>query len=555
MAQATAKALPQPQRHWPPDYVAEFGVRQQRLLNIRKSPEMLAGALEYYATRPVEFINHWCLTYDPRNAGGDRPAHMPFILFERQEDLVEFLLAMINGQENGLIEKCRDMGATWVACAFSVWLWRFWPGAAVGWGSRKEQLVDHIGDPDSIFEKIRMIILGLPRELWPKGFRPRDHMSFMRIVNPDNGASITGEAGDNIGRGGRKLIYFKDESAHYPRPELIEAALGDNTRVQIDISSVNGPGNVFHRRREAGREWWPGQPAHKGRANIFVMDWSDHPDKDQAWYDARKAKAKTDGLMHVFAQEVDRNYYAANIGVVIPAEWVAAAVDAHLKIPAMLTGRVGAALDVSDGGLDRNALALRKGSVLTDIEEFVEEDTGATTRSVVNIIRKLGEVEIEYDCIGVGSGVKAEVNRLKEDKLLPEGLTWKPWNAGEAPLHPKEHVIPGDRETPLNKDYYQNLKAQGWWQLRRRFENTYRALNEGITFAPEDMISLDGRLRLLKQLKKELSQPTAGKSTNLRMLINKTPEGTRSPNLADAVMMVFWPMPGLGVFETAPLRM
>ena len=28
----------------------------------------------------------------------------------------------------------------------------------------------------------------------------------------------------SIGRGGRKLIYFKDESAHYEHPEMIEAA-------------------------------------------------------------------------------------------------------------------------------------------------------------------------------------------------------------------------------------------------------------------------------------------------------------------------------------------
>ena len=181
------------------------------------------------------------------------PARMPLCLFPRQEDLVLFLHAMLKGQENGLIEKARDMGATWVSCAFSVWLWIYWPGASVGWGSRKEQLVDKIGDPDSIFEKMRMIIQCLPPLFLPAGFRVNDHMTYMKIINPENGATITGEAGDNIGRGGRKLIYFKDESAHYERPEKIEAALADNTRTQIDISSVNGLGNVFHRRRENGK--------------------------------------------------------------------------------------------------------------------------------------------------------------------------------------------------------------------------------------------------------------------------------------------------------------
>jgi hypothetical protein len=69
------------------------------------------------------------------------------------------------------------------------------------------------------------------------------HKLYVHHTNP--AFSAGGEAGDNIGRGGRTLVYFKDESAHYEHPDLIEAALGDNTNVQIDISSVNGLGNVL----------------------------------------------------------------------------------------------------------------------------------------------------------------------------------------------------------------------------------------------------------------------------------------------------------------------
>jgi phage terminase large subunit len=118
--------------------------------------------------------------------------------------------------------------------------------------SRKEALVDRIGDMSSIFEKIRFQLRSIPRQFWPVKF-DEDNMSFMRIFAA-SGESITGESGDDIGRGGRTLIYFKDESAHYEHPESIEAALSDNTRVQIDISSVNGLGNVFHRKREGGVE-------------------------------------------------------------------------------------------------------------------------------------------------------------------------------------------------------------------------------------------------------------------------------------------------------------
>ena len=528
--------------NWPPDYVSVFAWRQGQALKLRQ-PGLIVGATEFYRTNPVAFINHWCITYDPRNASGDVPAKLPFVLFQRQADLIEFLQACIRGEESGLVEKCRDMGATWVCAAFSVWLWLFWPGAAVGWGSRKEQLVDRIGDADSIFEKMRLLVRGLPRQFWPAGFVPDDHMTYMRFVNPENGATITGEAGDNIGRGGRKLIYFKDESAHYERPEKIEAALADNTRVQIDISSVNGLGNVFYRRREAGVEWLGGDVA-KGRTNIFVMDWRDHPAKTQAWYDARKQKAKDDGLLHVFAQEVDRNYAAAVENVIIPAEWVKAAIDAHIELGFDDAGGWVAGLDVADEGGDRNALAKRKGVVLKSVEEWGERDTGSTARRAVNACSGLVQIDIQYDCIGVGAGVKAETNRLADEYLLPDGIVMVPWNAASSALDSDERVIPGDDASPLNKDFYANLKAQAWWRLRRRFELTWRCRNEpGFACDSSDLISLSSDIPGIRQIEKELSQPTMRKDGRMRLVIDKTPPGTRSPNMADAIVMAFWPVP------------
>ena len=532
---------------WPPNYVEVYKSRAERLLRLRASPEHWAGAKEFYKTRPVDFIEDWGTTYDPRIATSEIPARLPFILFRRQKEFITFLWDLVRAQENGLIEKSRDIGATWLSCAFSTWLWRFHEGSAIGWGSRKEQLVDKIGDPDSIFEKMRILITGWPRELWPIGFN-QDCMTYMKIINPENGATITGEAGDNIGRGGRKLIFFKDESSHYERPEKIEAALSDNTRCQLDISSVNGLGNVFHRRREAGIEWTPESGIQKGRTNVFIFDWQDHPLKTKEWYDERRARAVAEGLLHLFAQEVDRDYAAAIEGVIIPAPWVVAAVDAHLKLGFDDSGLWGAALDVADGGGDLNALAVRKGVILKSVDQWGERDTGVTTRRAVDACKSLQQggvtFQLQYDCIGVGSGVKAEANRLFDERLIPKTLQFVPWNAAASVLQPDSNMIPGDPKSPKNKDFYDNLKAQAWWNLRLRFERTWRAINEpGFTWKPDQLISLPSSLPLLRSLQKELSQATASSSTkSMKLVIDKTPEGTRSPNLADAVVMAFWPV-------------
>ena len=539
--------------NWPPDYLQVWLDRKARYEHLISSPAHIVGAIEYYRTRPVEFIEDWCQTFDPRNAGTERPTRLPLILFPRQRDFIEFLHECVKGETGGLVEKSRDMGATWLAVSFSVWLFLFVPGATVGWGSRKEALVDRIGDMSSIFEKIRFQLRSIPRQFWPVKFG-EDNMSFMRIFAA-SGESITGESGDDIGRGGRTLIYFKDESAHYEHPESIEAALSDNTRVQIDISSVNGLGNVFHRKREAGIEWQPGTPALRGKTNVFVMDWSDHPEKTQAWYDEREARAIDDGLLHVFRQEVDRNYAASVEGVAIPAEWVKSALDAHIKLRFAEHPRDDcyAGLDVADGGGDRNALAIREGVILRTVEQWGERDTGVTTRKAIDGVRSYGHrgrrVSVQYDSVGVGSGVKAESNRLNDDGLMPQYVDFISWNAGAAVLDPDKHIDPDDYETPLNKDFYQNLKAQGWWQLRRRFEKTHRAVKEGIEFPHDELISIPSDLPLLRTLQKELSQPTISRGTRMRLVIDKQPEGTRSPNLADAIVMAYWPV-GDGLYAS-----
>ena len=537
---------PETTNDWPIDLVSVYAWRQAQLIRLRDDPKLIYGAMEFYREHPVQFINHWCDTYDPRRAGAGQ-TRRPLVLFKRQEELVHFLLACVRASEPGLIEKSRDMGATWVCCAFSVWLWLFWPGAAIGWGSRKEQLVDKLGDPDSIFEKMRIIIGTLPEFFIPDGFSPNEHLLYMRMINPENGSTITGEAGDNIGRGGRKLIYFKDESAHYERPEKIEAALSDNTRVPMDISSVHGIGNVFHRRREAGADW--NGVVEPGTTQVFVMDWRDHPDKTESWYHARKTRAEADGLHHIFAQEVDRNYAASVEGALIDQAWVHAAIDAHIKLNLPKSGRWSSALDVADGGTDTNAQSQRQGIILRKLDEWGARDPAQTARRAIDNVKERGNIELQYDCIGVGAGVKGEANNLQDEGVMPAGVRLIPWNAGDKVLNPKKNVIDGDKDSPTNEDFYTNLKAQGWWELRNRFYRTWRAVNEGAIYDPDTLISLDSDCNNLRKLEKELCQVTASKGARLKLLIDKTPPGTKSPNLADAVMMCYWPIKGGYDFE------
>ena len=425
------------------------------------------------------------------------------------------------------VEKCRDFGLTWLACAYSVWRWLFIKNDAIGWGSRKETLVDKPGDPDSIFEKIRLMLKRMPKIWMPDGFSWGRHSTFMKLLNPENGAIIAGEAGDNIGRGGRRSCFFVDEAAHLERAEKIEAALGDTTHVRIDISSVNGVGNVFHRKRENGVVWRRGEKIEPGYVRVFIADWRDHPLKTQEWYDKRKARYEREGMAHIFAQEVDRNYAAAVSNVVIPYDWIEAAVNAHIDIK-YLADEVPnhlnewyAGLDVADEGMDRNALTLREWVIWRSVEEWGERDAGITARKAVLACREhKGHIACMYDCIGVGSGVKTEYNRLTTDEGIIDSneIPFIPWNAGASVADPWERIIPDDNESLQNKDFFDNLKAQAWWSLRTRFYKTFKARTEGAVYPVDELISIDGSIPLLEQLKKELAQPTVGHSSRLKLL-------------------------------------
>ena len=537
-----SEALDVTSEQWPPDYRAVFAERLRRMNMIAGDPEMQRGLRAFYKTHPVEFVEDWGITYDPRNAMEvGLPTLLPFHMFERQRDFVRWIVGQVERQEDGLCEKTRDMGATWVAVAVSVWYWIFYDGAAIGWGSMSKTDVDDLGNPASVFEKIRMYVAHLPGFLRPRGLKASVHMTSMRCVNPVNGSTITGDVGDKIGRSGRTLMYFKDEAAHYERAEKIEASLGDNTNVQIDISSVNGEGNVFHKRRQS-----------LGDANIFILDWRHHPLKTQEWYAVRKAKYIGMGLEHVFAQEVDRDYSSAVQGVCIPALWVKAAVGLQLDG----SGMIRAGLDVAtEDGSDANALTIRRGSTVLQLAKHERTwhglDGSETAYKADEIVLAYGgvpgETTVGYDGHGVGASIQAPAKHTQNifypvfvgSTSLP-GL-YTPIEALDAgPTTNEEGRAVREVKRIKNKDFFRNKKAKLWWEARLRFYRTYQYVNGLADYHHDDLVSLpvdsDG-------LQMQLSQPRMFRNdAGKRQLETKDQLGARgidSPDEAESFILSY----------------
>lgn len=573
--QVASADLPAPgvldREEWPPDYAGVLAWRQQQLTRFEADPDLLEAARAWYtgedvvsgnveelAHRCSSWITHWVDTYDPRNAGKpDKSARMPLVLFRRQAEFVHFIMACMDADATGLVEKSRDMGASWVGLAVSAWLWIFSPGAAIGWGANKLDLVDKIGDPDTLFEKLRSLIRQLP-----ECFRPNVldgvHLKHTVCVNPENGAVVSGQGGIHIGRGGRRRLYFVDEAAHLDKAEAVEASLSENTRCRIDLSSVSGPGTVFYRKRMAGVEWEPGKPVRRDVVNVFILDWSDHPEKTTAWHAERVAYYTAQGTPAVVAREIDRDYAGAAEGIVIAHEWALAAIDAHVRLGFDDSGGWHGGLDCADEGPDVHALVRMKGRVVRYAEEMTDRDPGVVARRAFRMCHETSPIDLEWDSGGgFGGTVKSEFNRISQDEGVDmRWLTLTPWSAGDAVRDPHKRIftLPDgrpDENSPLNKDFFHNFKAQAWWNVGRRFYKTWRMIRaldgcEPADYPTEDLIALDSTTipkATLVKLCRELSQATMGQSSSLKMLINKAPDGAKSPNLADGLIMADYPAP------------
>jgi len=373
-----------------PDYSIIFNERLSKLKNLRSNPQLVQKTKEFYAENPAQFIYDFGMTFDPRNVEVGLPAYIPFVLFEKQEEYINWLYDLWKGREDGLVEKSRDMGVSWLCVAFAVWMFLFHSGTVVGFGSRKEEYVDKIGDPKSLFWKIRIFIKMLPKEFIPKGWDEKKCAPFMRIINPENGSSIIGEAGDNIGRGNRTSIYFKDEAAFFEHADAIDAALSQTSNCKIDVSTPNGSGNAFYRK------------AHEGKISKFVFDWRDDPRKGKDWYDNQcKILDKI-----IVAQEIDRNYEGSVSDVLIDGETVnAAAMRGAADVEAI--GKLYVGVDVARFGDDSSVITFRRGRLLINQIVLNKMDTVHVASTVRKEIKNFGEkpCQIAVDVIGIGSGV------------------------------------------------------------------------------------------------------------------------------------------------------
>lgn len=263
----------------------------------------------------VYFLTMFGWVFDPREE--DDSSVAPFILYPRQ---VEALLALdgVMQQPKGPLAsiafpKARGVGATWIGAGDGTWRFlfkRMYQGRVV---SRNENMVDQVGNSDSWMWKYDYILKHLPHWLLPPGFSVErragnPYRTHMKILNPQNGSAIIGEATTSgVGVGGRATDYRIDEAARIPGLRMIWAQLGETTNHRIAFSTHNVSESTDFWDMCTASNGWPEMPT-------FEMDWKTILTRDDAWLEATRLSMPD----AEFQQEIMMNPWAGISSWVYP---------------------------------------------------------------------------------------------------------------------------------------------------------------------------------------------------------------------------------------------
>lgn len=288
------------------------------------TPEELDGALPIMRRLAGDFWLFWtsCVqTLDEHETDPALSISKPAPRYAYLKRLADAMVA----NRRVIVLKSRQMLASWLMCAWAVYRALFFNGNRVLFLTIREK------DAYKIGERVRHILKHLPEVI----------QAALDNRVTDNDGELAFEGGsaiqflassENPGRSLTATDVIMDEHAFHRWDLKMYAAIkptlsgGGNA---FSLSTPNGVGNLFHAlwvgAQRAGDDWNGYTPVE--------LDWREHPDHDQAWYD----DTTRDMPSRLVAQEYDRNFLQSGAVVFDQSHlklgleaWV---VDVDLPIP------------------------------------------------------------------------------------------------------------------------------------------------------------------------------------------------------------------------------
>lgn len=298
----------------PKDYDENLEFRKQLILWACESQDHIQELWIACSRDLLFYINTFAYIFEPRTG----ETH-PFITWPFQDAVLTEIKDAI-GDHDLILEKSRDMGASWMAVTVFQWEFEFHEGQTFLMMSRKQDLVDSAeADPDALYTKLDFIRKHLPG--WLR--RPHATRTDMHLGDESVNNSIDGEStNEYAATGGRRKAILIDEFSKM-KPHIQKTLLTgtrDVTYCRIFTFTPQGTANTAF------------DIAHNPEFRKLTLHWTLHPqkriglyyDKDgkprSPWYDGECKRAN--GPMEI-AQELDISYLGSDsaffYGVDFPA--------------------------------------------------------------------------------------------------------------------------------------------------------------------------------------------------------------------------------------------
>ena len=266
----------------PKEKEANLAWRMDMNERAEKDEGMQKDLLATCAESQLFFVNAFGMTFhqfdvDERGKRIEsKHADQPMITWPIQDDLLlRFEDCVANG-EDILIDKARDMGASWLCAYYLHWLILFRQSqkpTELLEMSRNEDYVDKPGNMKALFQKHDFINKWLPDWMRPPDcYRGQANRSHMHWHNPITGATLDGESTTkHAARGDRRLVGLLDEFGAVQNGSAMRMASRDACLVRI-INSTSVPGSEYNK--------WRSDKTIK----VFIMPYWEHPDKGAGRY-------------------------------------------------------------------------------------------------------------------------------------------------------------------------------------------------------------------------------------------------------------------------------
>ena len=230
---------------------------------------------------PVFWVSAFGWQYNPKPTGVASTELGPFVPWPFQETAFRIILDAIDKQHDVVIEKSRDMGASWL-CLFAVTHQAFFRHHKTFiMISKDDDAVDKSGSKHALFWKIDWILNNLPAWMTHGKCKPSEVMEDpeFRIKKlfkfPFTNSTIEGAASTkNVGVGGRATAMFIDEFSKIKDDWEISTYTSATTNCRIFNSTHMGMDKAFYKLTT------------DPQLIKLRMHWSQHPDKIRGAYES-----------------------------------------------------------------------------------------------------------------------------------------------------------------------------------------------------------------------------------------------------------------------------